>query len=183
MNSKFLSTLSVAVVALIAATPLTQAKTYTPTQFNAELKKKVGTKKGAAAYNSMANFFGSVVKDKTNKKNTVKYINSMAKIMKDQKVIPIALQGKSVNTILSKFQTNYFVGLTYNINDATFNKGLTALIKTLAASQKSSQANSNMFYGTIKNYAVNKKKQSKQSVYNYYSAFAKKNNLKVPPTS
>lgn len=182
MNSKLLSALSMAVIAMIAAAPLSQAKTYTPAQFNKELVKQVGSKKGAAAYNKIASFYGSVIKDKTNKKNAAKYVSSMAKILKNTKVIPIALQGKSVNTQVNKLVNNYFQGTKFNINDSVYNQALKALLQTLITSQKTA-VNSQLIYNTIRTYMVGKQKVPQATVYDAFKKTIKPLNIPPPPIS
>lgn len=173
MNSKFLKILPVIALALVATTPLTQAKTYTPAQFNAELKKKVGTKKGAAAYNAAANFYKSALADKKNKSKAATYANYVVKLIKYPKVVPIALSGKSVNTFVAALQKGYFsAGVKYSFNDKTYSKALQVILKSLPSSQKANSVTSQLIYNTVKS-AAKKSGATDEETYQFFTKEAK----------
>jgi len=181
MNSKLLTTFSAVAIALIAVAPLSKAVVYSPSQFNTELKAKIGSKKGPSAYNAAANFYAKALKDKKNKKNAAKYANSIVKILKKKSVVKIALQGKSMNTQIKALLKGYFKGLKFNLDDKIYNKALDTFIKKLPTSQKTA-VNSQAIYNSIKTYAT-KKGTPQDTVYQYYLGVASQFLLPEPPVS
>lgn len=181
MKSKFLSVFSVAVLALVATVPLSQAKTYSVNQFKAELKTKIGTKKGLAAANAAANFYGIVLKDAKNKKNVNSYAKVIVSFIKKPTVVPTPLQGQSVNAQIKKLTTGYFTKLKFDLNDKRFKQALDTFLKSVQPTQKTA-ANSQLFYNSIKVYAL-KKKETQANVYQYFTAITDQLNYPDPPKS
>ncbi len=181
MNSRILSVFSAVALALVATAPLSHAVVYTPSQFNIALKAAVGTKKGAKAFNAAANFYKKALGDKKNKKNADKYAKSIVKIIKSTKVVPIALQGTSVNTQVKALLAGYFKGTKFNINDSVYNKALKTFLGSLQGSQRTA-ATSQLIYTSIKTYATGKG-VSQNAVYAYYTGVSQSFQLPPPPVS
>ena len=181
MNSNLLKVLPLAVVALIATSPLSHAAKMSPSQFNAGLKAKVGTKKNAAAYNACAKFFQKALGDKKNKKFADKYAKSCVKILKKTSTVKIQLQGKAANTMVKALLGGYFKGFKFNINDSRYNKALNIIMKFPKLSQKTA-VNSQAIYNTIKTY-FSRKGVSQSETYSYYLGIAAANRYPDPPLS
>jgi hypothetical protein len=180
MNSKFLKALPAIVLALVATAPLSQAVTYSPAQFNTELKKKVGTKTGPAAYNAAASFYKTALSDKNNKKHIAAYASFVSKLLKSSKVVAIPQQGTAIATVIKQMQLGYFKApQKFNINDPGYNKALQTLLKGLPASQKNSTLVSQKLYDTIYNY-VKGKGVSQDAAYQFYLTLAKKTQVVDP---
>lgn len=135
MKHPLFTALSVAVLSLAIATPASFAKVYSPSQFKAELTKKVGKKKGTAAINAAANFYKSALGDKKNKKNASKYASSINSVLK--KPVAVSLKGKALTTLNSALLVGYYKGLAKNFADKTYQSAFTTLGKGLTASNRS----------------------------------------------
>ncbi|MDD5198673.1 MAG: hypothetical protein PHC88_02635 [Terrimicrobiaceae bacterium] len=180
MNSKLLKAITAVTIALVAAAPLSFAAAVSPSQFNTQLLAKIGTKKGLAAANAAAGFYGKTLKDALNKKNAEKYAKSIVKALK--KPVPAALQGAGTNSVVKQLLAGYFTGKTkFNLNDKTYNKALNALLKGIPSSARTTPT-SNAIYTSIKTFAV-KKGSTQAEVFTYYQGVASKNNLPPPPVS
>jgi len=177
MNSKFLKALPVIALALVATAPLSHAKAYTPAQFTKELKLKVGNKTGPQAYNAAASLYKAALQDKANKKYALTFTNSVVALLKKPSVVPQALQGKSVNTLIRSLQLGYFAGLKFSITDAGYTKSLSALLRSLPPSQKSSQTVSNALYSTVKGFLLGKQ-VTQLDAFNFYNGIAKQTGVK-----
>ncbi len=164
MNIKFFSVVSAVALALIAAAPLSQAKVYSPSQFNAELKKKVGTKKETAAVKAAASLLTSALTDKKNSKNAAKYAASVVSLLKKSVKKD---QGKQANTLVSALLKGYFKPVKFNLNDKVYNQALLKLLTFPPTSQKTT-ATSQTIYNTIKKFALTKK-STQAEVYTYWN--------------
>jgi hypothetical protein len=183
MNSKLLKALPVIAIALMAAAPLSHATKYSPAQFNAELKKKVGTKTGTAAVNAAGNFYKKALTDKANKKLAATYANFVVKALKYPKVVPTALAGKSVSTLIKLLQQGYFAGGTkFSLTDSVYNKALDVFMKSLPSTAKASSIVSESIYLVIKSF-ITGKGTSQFDAYTFYNNLAKKNKVVDAPTS
>lgn len=178
MNTKILSLFAATVVAFAVAAPSSFAKAYTPSQFNAELKKKVGKKTGAAAYNAAATFYKTALTDKANKKNAATYVSSITSLLKKQVSMP--LQAKASQALISGLQVGYYTGIQFNLNDATFSKALVSIAKFIPFSSRTSLTSQGI-YQSIKNYTISKGGTQTQA-YDYYKATLTPF-LPVPPIS
>ncbi len=178
MNAKLLSVLTAAVVALAVSVPASIAKPYTPAQFNAELKKKVGKKTGAAAYNAAATFYRTALTDKANKKNASTYVSSMTAVLKKQ--VTVSLQAKASQALISALQVGYFTGTAFNLNDAKFSQALVSISKFIPFSSRTT-ITSQSIYQTMKNYALSKG-STQLTIFDYYKAKLTPF-LPVPPIS
>jgi hypothetical protein len=183
MNSKFLKAFAAIAFLAVASSPLALAAAVSPSQFTTELKAKVGTKKGTSAANAAAKYFGSVLKDKLNKKNAATYAKSVITVLK--KAVPLsnsALAGNGVNACLKQLLTGYFKGLKFSLTDKTYNKAQTALLKGLPPGARTPLV-SQALYNTIKTFAL-KKGSTQEQVYSYYiSTVSDKTNIPPPPES
>lgn len=182
MNSKFLKAFAAVAFMAVASSPLALAAAVTPSQFTTELKAKVGTKKGSSAANAAAKYYGSVLKDKLNKKNAATYAKSVISVLK--KAVPLSskLAGSSVNACLKQLLTGYFKGLKFSLTDKTYNKALTALLKGLPPTART-DITSQALYNTIKSFAE-KKGSTQDQIYAYYvSTVSDKTNIPPPPVS
>jgi len=182
MNSKFLKAFAAIAFLAVASSPLALAAAVSPSQFTTTLKAKVGTKKGLSAANAAAVYFGSVLKDKLNKKNAQKYATSVIKVLKPAVPLSSKFAGSSVNACLKQLLTGYFKGLKFSLQDAIYNKALTALLKGLPPTAKT-DITSQSLYNTIKTFAL-KKGSTQDQVYSYYiSTVSNKTNIPPPPVS
>jgi len=183
MNSKFLKAFAAIAFMAVASSPLGHAAAVSPSDFKSTLIAKVGTKKGTSASNAAAKYFGSVLKDKLNKKNADKYAKSVITVLK--KAVPLSsskLAGNSVNACLKQLLTGYFKGLKFSLTDKTYNKAQTALLKGLPPGARTPLV-SQALYNTIKTFAE-KKNVSQDQVYSYYIAnVSDKTNIPPPPVS
>lgn len=183
MNSKFLKAFAAIALLAVASSPLALAAAVSPSQFNTTLKAKVGTKKGTSAANIAAKYFGSVLKDKLNKKNADKYAKSVITVLK--KAVPLsnsALAGNGVNSCLKQLLTGYFKGLKFSLTDKTYNKAQAALLKGLPPGARTDLV-SQALYNTIKSFAE-KKGSTQGQIYSYYvSNVSDKTNIPPPPVS
>jgi len=182
MNSKFLKAFAAIAFLAVASSPLALAAAVSPSQFNTELKSKVGTKKGLSAANAAAKYFGATLKDKLNKKNADKYAKSVITVLKKSVPLSSAFAGSSVNACVKQLLTGYFKGLKFSLTDKTYNKALTALLKGLPPTAKT-DVTSQALYNTIKSFAE-KKGSTQDQVYTYYiSTVSDKTNIPPPPVS
>jgi hypothetical protein len=181
MKSKLFTTFAAIAIAIVATSTSFAGKVYTPAQFTTALKEKVGTKTGASAYNAAAGLFKSALGEPKNKKNADKYAKSIVKLLKPKDMAKDPVRGKGVNTLVKSLMIGYFKKLTFNLEDARYNKALLTLIKSLPTSQKTT-AVSQMIYSTVKGYAISKGPTQEQ-IYSYFSGVAVQGNLPPPPVS
>lgn len=180
MKTKFISAFAAIAVALAITSPLSFAKVYSPSQFNTELKKKIGTKTGASAASAAANFYKQALGDKKNKKNAEKYAKSIVKALK-KPVVP-ALQGNATNTLVKALLDGYFKGVKFNLNDAVYNKAIVALLKGMPASEKVKPTVSQAIYYTVKSFSL-KKGATVDQAYNFMKSVDSKSGVVAPPLS
>jgi hypothetical protein len=182
MNSKFLKAFAAIAFMAVASSPLALAAKVSPSQFNAELKSKVGTKKGLSAANAAAKYFGATLKDKLNKKSADKYAKSVIKVLKKSVPLSSKFASSSVNACLKQLLTGYFKGLKFNLADKTYGKAQDALLKGLPPTART-EITSQTLYNTIKTFAV-KKGSTQDQVYTYYtSSVSDKFNIPPPAVS
>jgi hypothetical protein len=139
--------LSLAIAAgILAQVPQARCATYSPLEFNRELKERIGNKKGSAAYNTASAFLLEVLKDRSNKKNADKYMKSTVKILKSSRVVPLPLQVESCATLLAATTKGYLKELRPNPADKTLNKALVTLLKSLPLSHRHSMETMDKLY-------------------------------------
>jgi len=181
MNSNFLKAFAALAILAIASSPVAFAAKVTPSEFDAQMKEKVGNKKGLAAANAAAGLLGKTLKDKLNKKYAEKYSKSLVKAIKKVS-LKDAGAGKSINAALKQLLTGYFKSLKFNLNDKTYVKAQAAILKGLPPSARTA-LNSQTFYNSIKTFAL-KKGNTQDQVYAFYTATVlDKTNIPPPPVS
>ncbi len=171
MKNRFLAfVLPFAIVLGISSAPAL-AKVYSPSAFRAELKLKIGKKKGSAAASAAASLLQSALSDKKNKKNVVSYTSAVNSAIK--KVVPKSQLGSATNRLVKALTVGYFKSIKFNLGDSKYTSALKKFLNALPVAQRTSTV-SRQIYTSIRTAASNRG-VAKNVVYSYY--------LKVKPGS
>jgi hypothetical protein len=170
---------SVIVALSLALASTSLAKVYTPAQFKAALKLKIGNRQGATAFNAAAALYRTALTDTKNKKYAVVYTSAVVSAL--NKPVKPPLRGKSVNALTKALLFGYFAHRSFNLNDGLYNRSFDRLLSSLPASQKTG-AVSQAIYNTLKSFAL-KKGSTQLQVYQYYLTKSDRYHIQDPPTS
>jgi hypothetical protein len=177
MNSNLLKAVAAIALAVVATSPLARAAEVSVADFKTEVQAKIGTKTGLKAANAAASYYGKVLKDKDNKKNADKYAKALIKALKKPSLKGVGA-GDSVNACVKQLIKGYFKGLKLDINDKTYNKALTTILKGLPSTAKTA-VTSQAIYNSIK--AGFSKSYSQDQIYSYYTADVQSKVGNIPP--
>lgn len=139
MNIKLASTISALALALVAIPSESFAKTYTPAQFNAELKKRIGKKTNNAAISTATAFLKLALTDKKNKKFVLNYTTFTVAALKKGTTISSAFQKVAAQKLAQAFTTGYFKVNTYNIKDPKFVQSLKKSLTLVTGANRTTQ--------------------------------------------
>lgn len=178
MNFKLASTLSALALVLVAVPSESFAKVYTPAQFKAELTKRIGKKKNAAAATAASAFLKLALTDKKNKKYIVNYTNFAVAALAKPKVLTAPFQAVAAQKLATSFTTGYFKVNAYNIKDPQFVK---ALKKTLTLVKGKNRTTANAKKIATQYLALVKKKGNKAVDVNFVNTTVYKGLGQQPP--
>jgi len=164
---------------LIVAPSVCLAKAYTPTQFKAELKLKIGPRKGLTAASAAANFYMTVLKDRKNKRYAVVFASAVVSAL--TKPVPPSLRGKAVKLLTRSLLIGYFQGVRFDLHNTLFNGAFDRFLRFLPASQKTATV-SQSIYTTLKSFSL-QKGSTQDEVYQYYLTKTDRFNIAPPPAS
>lgn len=149
MTSKFFS-IAAALVAIAIAAPSVVAKPYSPAQFNAELKKRIGKKTGNAAISAAAGLLQSALADNANKSKVITFTTSVNNALKPSKVVSPALKAAAAEKVANALTRGYF-NRSANLTDARFRTAYGNVLKTIPTSSRNAST-SQKLYNALKGY-------------------------------